>query len=103
MEENYDESARAQARNLLSMRDQWIEDELHTLNIELQKLKQIKLRKGQPVIYFVNAAEVLKAVEQRVADRSEARKILGLRARKQPPTLAAAQRARTAVRRARAS
>lgn len=85
----------------LGIRDQWIEDELRRLSQEVTELRKIKLRKGQPVIYFVSAAEVLKAVDSRVADRTEARKILGLSKRKQPPTLAAAARARASVRKTR--
>lgn len=99
--ENDELRAPHEARNMLSLRDQWIEDELHRLNVEMAEVRKIKLRKGQPIIYFVNAAEVLKAVEQRVADRTEARKILGLSRRRQPPTLAAAAKARAAVRKVR--
>jgi hypothetical protein len=77
-----------QARRRALDREQWIGDEFEFIEKELVRLRAIKRPKGrQPNVYFVTAAEVLKAFDSKVIDRNETRKILGLGRKRQPAQL----------------
>jgi hypothetical protein len=79
-----------EARIRAMAREEWISDEFMYLERAVVELndKFRKREKGkQNVVFFVSAAEVLKAFDSKVIDRNETRKILGLGRKRQPAQL----------------
>ena len=80
-----------QARNRALAVESWVADEFEFIEKEIvtinEKLRARKQGKGQPVVFFMSAAEVLKAKDSGVIDKAEARKILGLGRKRQPRQL----------------
>jgi hypothetical protein len=78
---------RHEARGRATLAEQWIADEFEQIERELVLLRAVKRDKRQPKVFLQIPAEVLKAHEQGVISKAEARKILGLKAIRQPVQL----------------
>jgi hypothetical protein len=81
-------------RMTLSQHEEWIGEEFARVNRELAQLRAIKRDKRQPKVFLETPAEVLKAFELNVLTKSEARKIMGLKATRQPAQLRGARKVR---------
>ncbi len=78
---------RHEARGRAAANDRWIADEFESIERELTALRAIKRDKRQPKVFLQVPSEVLKAHEQGVITKAEARKILGLSKTRQPAQL----------------